>query len=81
MIEITDKVPSPTKENWGYAMEKMSVGESFPVENGKQQKVRQKAWLLFHRKNELTGLPVTDKLFTVRRDPDDQQNFRCWRDQ
>jgi hypothetical protein len=81
MVEITDKIPSPTQEPWDVIMDKLEVGQSFPVENGKETAVRHAAWRSFHQVNKDTGLPVSSKSFTVRRDPTDPKNFRCWRDE
>lgn len=81
MIEITDRIPSPTQEAWDVIMSKMEVGESFSVENGKEKGVRHSAWRYFHRIDEDTKEPITQKVFTVRRDPTDPTKFRCWRDQ
>ncbi len=81
MIEITDKVPSPVKTKLGSIMEKLEVGQSFPVENGREKVARQEAWNLFHRLDPKTNLPVSEKKFTVRRDPEDVKNFRCWREE
>jgi|GEM_PF-653464 len=81
MVEITDQVALPEPvANWGKAMKKMDVGHSFPVTNGDEKDVRYVAWNLFHRKNEDTGEPVSEKRFTVKRDPLDGENFRCWRE-
>lgn len=81
MIEITDKVPSPSKMNLGGVMEKLKVGESFPIPYGKEKRARQIAWDLFHRVNLITGKPMSEKKFTVMRDPEDVKNFRCWREE
>lgn len=81
MIQITDKIPSPTQEAWDGIMSKMEVGDSFPVENGKEKAVRHAAWRFFHRIDPKTKVAVSNKLFTVRRDPTDPSNFRCWRDE
>ncbi|MCL7987766.1 hypothetical protein M8998_07430 [Sphingobacterium sp. lm-10] len=81
MIEITDKVPSPVKTKLGGIMEKLEVGQSFPIEYGREKQARQEAWNLFHRINPTTNLPMSEKKFTVRRDPNDVANFRCWREE
>ncbi len=81
MIEITDKVPSPVKTKLGGIMEKLEIGQSFSIENGREKVARQEAWNLFHRIDPATGKPISEKKFTVRRDPNDVANFRCWREE
>ncbi|MDM1049340.1 hypothetical protein [Sphingobacterium hotanense] len=81
MIKITNKIPSPSREAWDVIMSKMEVGDSFPVDNGKEKAVRHSAWRYFHRIDLKTQKPVSNKVFTVRRDPTDLLNFRCWRDE
>ncbi len=71
VVEITDKVQSPSLKR---LLDKLEVGESFPIENGKEKAVRHAAWRYYH------SVDGVDKEFTVRRDPIDELNFRCWRD-
>lgn len=80
MIEITNTVPSPKQEAWDVVMGKMEVGQSFSVKNGEEQDVRHTAWRYFHRTDKDTGERVSKKRFTVQRDPEDEKNFRCWRE-
>lgn len=81
MVEITDKIPSPTKDAFDSIMAEMKIGESFPIQNGKEKAVRHSAWRYFHRIDPITKVPISNKVFTVRRDPTDLDNFRCWRDE
>jgi len=71
MVEITDTIQSPSVK---HLLDKLKVGESFSVENGREISVRHAAWRYYH------SVEGNDKLFTVRRDPVDGKNFRCWRD-
>lgn len=71
MVEITDKVQSPSLKR---LLDKLDVGDSFPVLNGREKAIRHAAWRYYHSKNG------NEKEFTVRRDPTDDKNFRCWRD-
>ena len=80
MVEITDQVAlQECVGDKGRVLQKMKVGESFAVRAGEEKDVRWTAWNLFHRVDESTGLPLSEKRFTVKRDPLDQENFRCWR--
>ncbi len=81
-MEITDQVALPERvADKGKVMRQMDVGQSFSVQNGEENEVRHLAWRLFHRENKETGKPISEKRFTVKRDPTDILNYRCWREQ
>lgn len=80
MIEITDAIPlSTTYDKFRKVMDVLEVGQSFTVSADDKQTVRYCAWKFFHRKARETGSPITGKVFTVKVDPADPNNFRCWR--
>jgi len=75
MVEITSEIQTPSLK---FLLDKMNVGDSFPVDNGTEKTVRHAVWRYFHK--EVNGVPISERVFTVRRDPKDDKNFRCWRD-
>ncbi len=75
MVEITAEIQTPSLK---ILLDKLKVGESFPVRNGSERSVRHAAWRYFHK--EVDGVPISDRVYTIRRDPKDEKNFRCWRD-
>lgn len=81
MIEITDQVALPERvADKGKVMHQMDVGQSFAVQNGEEKEVRHLAWSLFHKEDKVTRKPISAKRFTVKRDPMDILNYRCWRE-
>lgn len=79
MIEITDQVPLTTYSKYRHVMESLHVGQSFVVPADDKQSARVCAWKYFHRRDSITGIPITSKVFTIKVDPQDESQYRCWR--